>query len=152
MDPRADVASEDDGLPPEQSWRAGRPAVAALFALVACVNLASVVVDLLARDGAADDRALSWLRLGVVLLFLAVALAELRRRVAVDREGVHVIATVRRRTYPWQDVSEVRSGRPTLFGDGYAYLTLHDDEQVEVPGSRSRVELLSRWHAAMTHR
>ncbi len=142
-----------DTLPPAGSWRVGRPWMGVLFGLLACANIAIAVVELTSGDGATTaGRVLSWLRLLVAVAFLVVAVGEFRRRVAVDAEGVHVIATFRRRTYPWHEVSEVRSGRPTLLGDRYVYLLRNGDKHVELESSGGHLDRLQRWHTAMSIR
>lgn len=119
------------------------------FIVLACVNVAFTVNSLLSEDVSATVGTWAfWLRLAVGLGFLALGAGELRSRVAVDREGVHFTTLVRRRTYPWQDMSEVRTGRPMPFGNNFVYLLRDDAKQVELPNSAGHVRLLQRWHTA----
>lgn len=128
----------------------GRRWAGVLFGVLAGLNLITAVIDI--TDGATPGDLFAWLRLAIVVSFLVLAVAELRRRVAVDANGVHVVEMHRRRTYPWRDVSEVRAGRPTLFGDAFVYLMRHGDTHVELPSSAGHLPLLQRWHAAMSTR
>ena len=147
-DPRGNA-----GLPPEDSWRTGRAWVGVLFGLLGVANIAIAVGELSSgADGTAAGRVLTWLRLLVALAFLAVAVGELRRRAMVDARGVHLVATLRRRTLPWREVIEVRAGRPTVLGDRYGYLEQSGGGRVELPRSGDRLPLLERWHAAMSPR
>lgn len=129
----------------------GRLWAGVLFVLLSGANLFSV---LFLTDDYDTTRAqiLTVVRLILVVSFLVVAVGEFRRRVAVDAEGIHIIETIRRRTYPWQDVDEVRLGRPTLLGDAFVYVQRHGAKQVELPNSGGHVRLLQRWHAAMSTR
>lgn len=144
---------ESRQLPPEESWRVGRPWAGVLFALLACVNLVLVVTDV--TGGLVEttgDRVFWWVRLATVVVFLVIALTELRRKARVDATGVHLTEIRRRRTYRWQDISEVRAGRPVMFGDRFVYLLRHGDKHVELPQSGGHLRLLERWHTAMSTR
>lgn len=141
---------ESNQPPQEESWRVGRRWATALFGVLAGLNLITAVIDI--TDGATPGDLFAWLRLAIVVAFLVLAVAEFRRRVAVDAEGVHVVEMHGRRTYPWRDVSEVRAGRPTLVSGAFVYLVRHGDKQVELPRSGDHLSLLQRWHAAMSTR
>lgn len=151
MSPDAERPREESRrLPPEESWRVGRPWVGVIFVLFAVLNLFVVVTD--ATGGFVEttrDRVFWWVRVASVVVFLAVALTELRRRASVDAAGVHVTELRRRRTYRWQDISEVRAGRPVMFGDRFVYLLRHGDKHVELPQSGGHLRLLQRWHEAV---
>ena len=124
--------------------------MAVTFVLLASINLFVAVTDV--TGGVLEttrDRVSWWVRLAAVVAFLVVALSELRRRARVDADGVHVTEGRRRRTYRWQDVSEVRAGRPVMFGDRFVYLLRHGDTHVELPQSGGHLRLLQRWHEAM---
>jgi len=150
MAPDDDRPREEERLPPEESWRVGRPWAAGLFLVVAALYITLTVPDLLGGDGVADRGLRRWIPLVAAAVFLLAAASELRRRVAVDAEGVHLVELFRRKTYPWHDVAEVREGRPTLFGDRFAYLLRYGAKHAELPSSGGRVRLLQRWHAATT--
>lgn len=152
MAPDDDRPREDERLPPEESWRVGRPWVGVVFVVLAALNIALTVPDLLGGDNVADRGLLRWLPLLVAASFLLVAAEEFLRRVAVDAEGVHLVELFRRRTYPWQHVAEVREGRPTLFGDRFVYLLRYGAKHAELPSSGGRLRLLQRWHAATARR
>ncbi|PYG02201.1 PH domain-containing protein [Georgenia satyanarayanai] len=152
MGPDDDRPREDERLPSEESWRVGRPWAAVLFLVVAALYIAVTVPGLLGGDGVADRGWRRWIPLPAAAAFLFVAAEEFRRRVAVDAEGVHLVALFRRKTYPWHEVAEVREGRPTLFGDRFVYLLRYGAKHVELPNSGGRLRLLQRWHAATADR
>ncbi|WP_152189451.1 PH domain-containing protein [Georgenia satyanarayanai] len=152
MAPDDDRPREDERLPPEESWRVGRPWAAVLFIVVAALYVALTVPDLLGGDGVADQGLRRWIPLLAAAVFLFTAASEFRRRVAVDAEGVHLVELFRRKTYPWHEVAEVRAGRPTLLGDRFVYLLRYGAKHAELPNCGGRLRLLQRWHAAATDR
>ncbi len=120
-----------------------------MFLLLALFNVFVVLTDATGgRVETTGDRVFWWVRLASVVVFLVVAFSELRASARVDIDGVHVTEVRRRRTYRWQDISEVRAGRPVMFGDRFVYLQRHGDKQVELPQSGGHLRLLQRWHEA----
>lgn len=83
--------------------------------------------------------------IGVPFIVYA-ALLEWKGRIEVDATGVHRVAVVRRRTYPWQDVVEIRTGRRQK-GMLHAELVRNRGDVVELRNSGQHVDELRRWHA-----
>ncbi|WP_454083743.1 hypothetical protein [Georgenia sp. Marseille-Q6866] len=124
----------------------GRRWLGVFAAVLAVANAALVVVDLSAGDVVtAADRVLTVVRIVLVGTFTLQALYELRPRVLVDGIGVHH-QELRRRTYRWQEISEIRSA--AKWGESFVELVRHDGEAVRLPRSTERLDVLRRWHAA----
>ncbi|MCM3659977.1 PH domain-containing protein [Georgenia satyanarayanai] len=57
---------------------------------------------------------------------------------------------LRRRTYRWQEISEVCS--TAKWGESFVELVGHDGEAVRLPRSTERLDVLRRWYAAASGR
>lgn len=128
----------------------GRRWLGVFAAVLAAANAVLVVLDLTGGDvSTTGDRVLTVIRIVLVGTFSLQALYELRPRVVVDGVGVHH-QELRRRTYRWQDISEIRSG--AKWGEPFVELVRHDDDVVRLPKSTEHLDVLRRWHAAATSR
>lgn len=124
----------------------GRRWLGVFAAVLAAANAALVVLDLSTGDVVtAGDRVLTVVRIVLVGTFTLQALDELRPRVVVDVVGVHH-QELRRRTYRWQEISEIRS--VATWGETFVELVRHDGEAVRLPRSTEHLDVLRRWHAA----
>jgi hypothetical protein len=80
-------------------------------------------------------------------VFAMVAWVHRRSRLRADPTGLHWDTGLRTRTYPWEDITEIR---PSIARGKRTFLVLvrGNHEVVDLPVTEEHLDELRRWHAA----
>jgi hypothetical protein len=148
------MGSADDGdnpgsLPPRESWHhiLWRPMVYS-YTVFSAVGLVLAISWIFARGRDSPSYVVaSFSFVSLFVMFGFGAWAFYKTRIEADLNGLHIIMIVRRKTFPWTDIAEIRPRNTKRF-KRWLVLVTHGGKVIDFPLDVEHLPAVRRWQAA----
>ena len=151
MQPTGGTNDGGNASPPRQtSYPVHRRLFAWTFGTLALLFLVLVTLRWFAVDERGPwDLVITLTYVAQIVTYAALAWVHTKTRLEADAEGLHVVNPLRRSTYPWGEIAEIR---PSIAKGKRTYLVLVQSNRriVDLPITEEHLDELRRWHQAAT--